>query len=105
VRRKVIFIPAKEKNNMNAGYEITTIVASLDDSTVHACYARMPLEDVLGAVEAGTFLKCDTGFGEIYLAPSAVRYVQKGRQRLPVSATPGTTSQSEHRAFVSPAMG
>lgn len=83
-----------------------TIVASLDDSSNEAIYVSdASLEDLLEKIEKGQFIFGETSFGEVWVNPATIRYVQRGRKNLPVSSTPGATSQSEHRMNVSPSMG
>jgi hypothetical protein len=84
---------------------ISTIVASLDDSSVLALVCVKSAQDVIKDLQAGVYVRCEGDFGEIYVAPSAVRYVQEGRQRLPASSAPGSLSQSEHHAYISPTLG
>ncbi len=85
--------------------DITTIVASLDDSAIHRLICKRPVEDVIKDLQAGAYVLAEADFGEIYVAPGSVRYVADGRQALPASASPGSLSQSEHMAFISPTMG
>jgi hypothetical protein len=83
----------------------TTIAANLDDSTIHALYVERLVDEVVADIEGGKLVECEADFGTIFVAPSAVRYVAAGKVRLPVSASPGAMSQSEHRAYVNPTMG
>ncbi len=77
----------------------TTIIFSVDDNTYESGYTKKDVGEVIDALKAGEWVSFDSSFGEVFVNPLNVQYVQPGR-RAPRRTTASPSGNVDHQRLV-----